>query len=333
MVVYQSDLRLGAANDDARTDRACFLADRGEQSVASPLDLPVAAACCQEEAVSLAVGYRLALAADLAFAVQDQNAQEGFSRNSSLHAVCESSVQVQFVDCKVVAVRHMRVLAAALYDRNAAGHSQCLLDVQVSLLAVLADAAVIVHAIGYIGVLLDLGDQDSLADRVKGAGLDEQDVALFHGDSVEHLKQCVLLDPLSEFFPCDLLFEAVIQERAFLGVENVPHLCFAILAFVLKRESVARVDLDRQVVLRVDELGQNREFPESAAMGSKHFHPLCLKIVPKGFSLVGSVHDHGRAVRMTGELPRLSQDVSFIFNIILIYQSVPAPQIVLAGRF
>ena len=29
VVVYQSDLRLGAANDDARTDRACFLADRG----------------------------------------------------------------------------------------------------------------------------------------------------------------------------------------------------------------------------------------------------------------------------------------------------------------
>ena len=186
----------------------------------------------------------------------------------------------------------MRVLAAALNDRNAAGHRQSLLDVQVALLAVLADATVIVHAIGYIGVLLDLGDQDPLADRVKGAGLDEQDVALFHGDSVEHLKQCVLLDPLSEFFPCDLLFEAVIQERAFLGVENVPHLCFAILAFVLKRESVARVDLDRQVVLRVNELGQNREFPESAAMGSKHFHPLCFKIVPQGFSLVGSVHDY-----------------------------------------
>ena len=36
---------------------------------------------------------------------------------------------------------------------------------------------------------------------------------------------------------------------------------------------------------------------------------------------------------MTGEFPRLSQDISFILNIILIYQSVPAPQIVLAGRF
>ena len=186
----------------------------------------------------------------------------------------------------------MRVLAAALNDRNAAGHRQSLLDVQVALLAVLADATVIVHAIGYIGVLLDLGDQDPLADRVKGAGLDEQDVALFHGDSVEHLKQCVLLDPLSKFLSCDLLFETVIKECAFLSVENVPHLCFAILAFVLQRESVARVDLDRQVVLRVDELGQNRELPESAAMGSKHFHPLCFKIVPQGFSLVGSVHDY-----------------------------------------
>ena len=78
----------------------------------------------------------------------------------------------------------MRVLAAALNDRNAAGHRQSLLDVQVALLAVLADATVIVHAIGYIGVLLDLGDQDPLADRVKGAGLDEQDVALFDGNSV-----------------------------------------------------------------------------------------------------------------------------------------------------
>lgn len=55
----------------------------------------------------------------------------------------------------------MRVLAAALYDRDAAGYRQRLLDVQVALLAVLADAAIVIYAIGYVGVLLDLGDQDS----------------------------------------------------------------------------------------------------------------------------------------------------------------------------
>ena len=62
----------------------------------------------------------------------------------------------------------MGIAAVVLDDRNAPGDRQGLLDMQVTLFAVLADTAVIVDTVGDIGVLLDLGDQDVLADGVQG---------------------------------------------------------------------------------------------------------------------------------------------------------------------
>ena len=139
----------------------------------------------------------------------------------------------------------MRIFAAAPDDRNTACHSQRFLDVQVALLAVLADSSVIIDAVSDIGILLDLSDQDALSDRVERPGLDEQNVAFLDRHRVEHLKKGILLDPAGKFLPCDLSFEPIIEKCAFLRVEDVPHLCFAILAFVLQREPVIGMDLDR----------------------------------------------------------------------------------------
>ena len=61
----------------------------------------------------------------------------------------------------------MRIFAAAPDDRDPAGHSQCLFNMQVALLAVLADSSVIIDAVSDIGILLDLSDQDALSDRVE----------------------------------------------------------------------------------------------------------------------------------------------------------------------
>ena len=172
-VIHKTDLRLGASDGDTHTNGACFLPDRCEQGIALSFDLPVPAACRQEEAVSLAIGHGLSFAADHTFAVQDQNAQEGGLVHRSLHPVCEHSVQIQLIDREVITVRHMRILTAASYNRNTACHCQRLLDMKIALFAVLADSSVIIDPVSDVGILLDLGDQDPLADRVECSGLDK----------------------------------------------------------------------------------------------------------------------------------------------------------------
>ena len=62
----------------------------------------------------------------------------------------------------------MGIAAVVLDDRNTPGDCQRLLNMQVTLFAVLADTAVIVDTVSDIGVLLDLGDQDVLADGMQG---------------------------------------------------------------------------------------------------------------------------------------------------------------------
>ena len=244
-VIYKTDLRLGAADRNTHTDGTRLLADRCQERVTFALDLPVAAAGCQEKAVALSIGYRLSLAADRPFAVQDQNAQERSFTYGSLHPVGKVSVQVELIHCEIIAVCYMRIFAAAPDDRNTACHRQRFLDMQVALLAVLADSSVIIDAVSDIGILLDLSDQDALSDRVERPGLDEQNVAFLDRHRVEHLKKGILLDPAGKFLPCDLSFEPIIKKCAFLRVEDIPHLCFAILAFVLQREPVIGMDLDR----------------------------------------------------------------------------------------
>ena len=204
---------------------------------------------------------------------------------------------------------------------------------QVALFAVLADSSVIVHAVSHIGILLDLGDQDALADRVERSGLDKENISLLYRHCVEYVEKRVLLDPAGKLFPGDLFFETVVQECAFLRVEDVPHLCFAILALVLQRKSVAGMDLNGQIVPGVNELGQNRELAESTAVRAERLHSHCVQILLQRFARIGSVHDHRRPVRVAGELPRLRQNFAVILHVVLIHQPVAAPQVILAGRF
>ena len=92
----------------------------------------------------------------------------------------------------------MRITRAPPDDRDAIRDRERLLDVKVSLLSVLADAAVVVHAIGDIGILLNLGNEDSLTDRVQRAGLNKERIALLDRNCVQNLKERIILDPLRE---------------------------------------------------------------------------------------------------------------------------------------
>ena len=171
---------------------------------------------------------------------------------------------------------------------------------KIPLFAVLADSSVIIDTISDIGVLLNLGNQDPLAYRVERSGFDKENIAFFDRHCIEHLEKGILFYPAGKFLPGDFLFESIVQESPLLRVENIPHLCFAILTLVLQRKTVARVDLDRQVVLCVDKFGQDRKLTEPSAVGAEHLHAFRIQILLQRFSGVGTIHDHRRPVRMTG---------------------------------
>ena len=166
--VDQADPGLGAADINTDPDGSRLLTDGGDQSIALAFYNISAAAGGQEEAVALLEGQGLAVIGNGSFAFHEQDADEGFLRDGTFHLLHEGAVQVQLINGKVIAVRHMGIAAVVLDDRNAPGDRQGLLDMQVTLFAVLADTAVIVDTVGDIGVLLDLGDQDVLADGVQG---------------------------------------------------------------------------------------------------------------------------------------------------------------------
>ena len=76
LVIHQTDLCPGRADDDAGTDRICFLTDRCQQRVAFSFNRIIPASSRQEDTVAFTVRYRLAAAAYPSFSVQNQHRQE-----------------------------------------------------------------------------------------------------------------------------------------------------------------------------------------------------------------------------------------------------------------
>ena len=136
-------------------------------------------------------------------------------------------------------------------------------------LAVRTHAAIVVNTIGYVGVLLHLGHDDALADRVQCARRDEEAIALMHGHGVQNFRQGVILDALREFLLGNFMVKAVVEERPRLTVQHVPHLGLAILVLVFQRVVVGGMHLNRQIVLRIDEFCQDWELLKLCTIRAK----------------------------------------------------------------
>ena len=72
------------------------------------------------------------------------------------------------------------------------------------------------------------------------------------------------------------------------------------------------MNLDGQIILCVDKLDQNRKLFESPAIFPKRFYSAGFYIFRKGAPDPGTVCNHRRPVRMTGQLPRLRQLFAFV---------------------
>ena len=128
-------------------------------------------------------------------------------------------------------------------------------------LAVQAQAAVVVDAVGDIGRLLDFCDEAAAADGVDAPGRQEEDISGMYivagqdiGDgAVGHFGGVLLRSYL--------FGEAGQEVGAFIGRYNVPHLGFSLGAVVPRGgQFVVRVHLDGQVRECIDKLDEQGEF-------------------------------------------------------------------------
>ncbi len=149
--------------------------------------------------------------------------------------------EVRPVDQRDVARRDVPVEPFAV--RLALRHADALLEMQ------LARAAVVVEAVGDVGVLLDLDDRAAAADRMHRVGRDVEEVAGPDRVPHEHVLDRAVERRAAHRFGVDRLPEADSQRRPGFGVDHQPAFLLALAAETHRLGlRVGRVHLDRQLV-------------------------------------------------------------------------------------
>ena len=220
-----------------------------------------------------------------------------------------------------------------ILNRKPSGNGKCLLNMKLSLFSVISDSSVIINTVGHIGILLDLRKQDALANRMNSSGFYKEGISLFNRNAVQNLCQGIVIDSPPELFSADLLLESIVEKSSGLRIHDIPHFCLPVLSLIFQGKAIIRMDLDGEILIRIDKFDENRKLPEAAAVGSQNpstfFFDIFLQCLPGIFP----IEDDGWAIRMTGKLPCLCRRFSVIFLSIFFHQPAAAPQIILAGRF
>ena len=128
--------------------------------------------------------------------------------------------------------------------------------VELAGLAIHARTIVVVDAIGDIGGLLDLGEEDAATDGMDTTGREVEDIAGLDLMVGKDLGDGTVFYALLVFIGGYGLFEAGIEGGAGGGLDDVPHLGLAHLAMDALGHLVIRVHLDAEVTLGIDELDQ-----------------------------------------------------------------------------
>ena len=125
--------------------------------------------------------------------------------------------------------------------------------------AVHAGTVVVENAVGDVGGLLDLGEEDAAANGVDAAGGEVEDVAGLDLVVGEDFGDRAGGYALLVFGRGDFFLETGVEVSAFFGVDDVPHFGFAHLAVEALGHRVVGVDLNAEVVASVDELCKEGE--------------------------------------------------------------------------
>src|SRR4051812_20725750 len=116
----------------------------------------------------------------------------------------------------------------------------------------------IVNPIGGVAVLLDLDDDIAGAEGVEPAARQKNRVAGFHFKKVQMLLDASILEGLLELRGSGSFFKARVDPRFRRTIGNEPEFRFRFAAEFFG-DAFRRVNLKRQILLRVEELAQDGE--------------------------------------------------------------------------
>ena len=181
--------------------------------------------------------------------------------------------------------------------------------------------AIVVDPVGQIGALLDLRYQNARPDGVDSACGDQVDLARPYRLAVQQTGQAGGLplpllrrpDALGKGLPGDRPFQSVVEVGSGLGVQYVPGLGFALLAFPLHGVPVVGMDLDRQPLLGVYEFNHQGKVLHRILSGRKAAPQQSAALLPEdtgeGLPLKRPVGRQVLPVFMAAQLPALSQGI------------------------
>ena len=136
--------------------------------------------------------------------------------------------------------------------------------VQLPPLAVGTHAVPVENAVGHVRRLLDFRHHHAPADGVDRARRNEEDIAGLYRMEDEQGVHRTGLHRIQVLLLRNPLFETDIEATAFVRIHHIPHLGFTVGAMAQRSQFIVGMHLHREVVLRVDELDQQREIVAAA---------------------------------------------------------------------
>jgi hypothetical protein len=127
-------------------------------------------------------------------------------------------------------------------------------------LTVGADSIPVIQSKRGVTRLLNLRDHQARSERVNGSGGDKQAVAECRLEAVQAILGLSLDDAALQRRSIDTASQPGINAAARLRMQDDPSLCLAVIGRAeAGRLGIIRMDLDREILLRIEELKQQRE--------------------------------------------------------------------------
>ena len=200
---------------------------------------------------------------------------------------------------------------------------------QLTRLAVGAHAAKVPHAVGGVRILLHLSQEDAAADRVQGPRLDEVHIARLDGHAVEFVFDEAVGDCRRKLLRRHLLADAQVEEGAWVGGQDDPHLGLAVGHAVGARVGVVGVHLDGERRRSVDELDERREGIHDLGVLAQARGTELVHVVEEALPRVRARGDDARIVLACGEDPGLTDALAHLVGLA---EALAAPDLVDKSR-
>ena len=127
---------------------------------------------------------------------------------------------------------------------------------QLTRVAILIHTVVVIDTVRGVGCLLNLAYLTAGTDSMDASGRNEEAVSVLYRVLRQGIDNSLIRNHLLVFVRRELLLESAVQTCIVGRGEHVPHLSLAERQAVLLRKGIGRMNLDAQVVARVDELHQ-----------------------------------------------------------------------------